>query len=67
MTYSGNDEENLSELPVKDLIRLWREMGRNRDFKRLFELEEGAEPKEGDAFERRYVAVWEMLKKHNLA
>lgn len=58
---AGKEPKDLEE---KDLIFLWREMGRNRDVSRLFQLEEGAEP-END-FEHRYVAVYGELVNRRL-
>ena len=58
---AGKEPKNLED---KDLIFLWREMGRNRDVSRLFELEEGAEPE--NAFEHSYVAVYGELANRRL-
>lgn len=58
---AGKEPKNLED---KDLIFLWREMGRNRDVSRLFELEEGAKP-END-FEHRYVVVYGELVRREL-
>ncbi len=67
MVHGIEDGKKPSELSDKELIFLWREMGRNRGVHdRLFALEEGALPEVGNAFEEQYVAIYEELKSRNL-
>lgn len=64
MVHGIEDSKEPKDLKDRELILLWREMGRKRDVGRLFQLEEGAEP-END-FEHWYVAVYGELEKRKL-
>lgn len=65
MVHNISDDKPIPDMTDQELIFLWEDMGRNRDPHQLFLLEE-EEVEPADDFEKKYVEVYNELKKKNL-